>query len=113
MNPLEMFLHVFLLLGLPLAVGTAGVAPLAAFHRAARTPMKIFSLFFLPGVRACALGANWQYFVGYVGMVVGVVLVHNASALATGYGLAYAPACRSATGAPCRSNAASRTPASA
>ena len=36
-----------------------------------------------------ALGANWKYFVLYVGMVVGVVFVHNASALATGYALAW------------------------
>ena len=35
-NPLEMFLHVFLLLGLPLAAGLARVAPLAAFHARAR-----------------------------------------------------------------------------
>ena len=36
-----------------------------------------------------ALQANWEYFIRYVGMVVGVVFVHNASALATGYGLGF------------------------
>ncbi len=49
--------------------------------------MKYFSLVFFLVFVLAALGANWQYFVGYVGMVVGVVLLHNASALATGYGL--------------------------
>ena len=89
-NPLEMFVHVFLLLGLPLAAGLAVSRRWPGFTRRARQPMKIFSLaFFLLFVLA-ALGANWNYFVIYVGMVVGVVFVHNASALATGYALAWA-----------------------
>jgi len=89
-DPLEMFVHVLLLLGLPLAAGLAVSRRWPAFTARARKPMKIFSLaFFLLFVLA-ALGANWRYFVLYVGMVVGVVFVHNASALATGYGLAWA-----------------------
>jgi BASS family bile acid:Na+ symporter len=88
-NPLEMFLHVFLLLGLPLAAGLFVTRRWPRFSARAQKPMKIFSLgFFLLFVLA-ALAANWQYFVLYVGMVVGVVFVHNASALLTGYGLAY------------------------
>ena len=88
-NPLEMFLHVFLLLGLPLAAGLFVSRRWPRFTERARKPMKLFSLgFFLLFVLA-ALGANWRYFVLYVGMVVGVVFVHNASALLTGYGLAY------------------------
>ena len=88
-NPLEMFGHVLLLLGLPLAAGLLVARRWPAFTAAARRPMKYFSLgFFLLFVLA-ALGANWQYFVLYVGTVVGVVLVHNASALATGYLMAY------------------------
>jgi len=88
-NPLEMFGHVLLLLGLPLAVGLYVSRRWPRFTERARKPMKFFSLgFFLLFVLA-ALGANWQYFVLYVGTVVGVVFLHNASALATGYGLAY------------------------
>ena len=37
-----------------------------------------------------ALAANWKYFLAYVGMVVLVVFIHNASALLTGYGMAVA-----------------------
>jgi len=88
-NPLEMLLHVFLLLGLPLAVGLAVSRRWPRLTERARRPMKLFSLaFFLLFVLA-ALAANWRYFLLYVGMVVGVVAVHNASALATGYGLAW------------------------
>jgi len=87
-NPLEMFGHVLLLLGLPLAMGLYVSRRWPRFTERARKPMKFFSLaFFLLFVLA-ALGANWQYFVLYVGTVVGVVFLHNASALATGYGLA-------------------------
>jgi len=89
-NPVEMFLHVLLLLGLPLAAGLFVSRQWPRFTARAQKPMKLFSLgFFLIFVLA-ALGANWQYFLLYVGMVVGVVFIHNASALATGYGLALA-----------------------
>jgi BASS family bile acid:Na+ symporter len=91
-NPLEMFVHVLLLLGLPLAAGLTVSRRWPRFTARAQKPMKFFSLaFFLVFVLA-ALGANWQYFVLYVGTVVGIVFVHNASALATGYGMAFAAA---------------------
>ena len=89
-NPLEMLLHVFLLLGLPLAIGLFVSSRWPRFTARARKPMKIFSLgFFLLFVLA-ALAANWQYFLQFVGIVVGVVFVHNALALLTGYGVAFA-----------------------
>jgi BASS family bile acid:Na+ symporter len=52
--------------------------------------MKIFSLVFFLLFVLAALAANWKYFLVYVGMVVAVVFVHNASALLTGYGMAFA-----------------------
>lgn len=88
-DPLEMMLHVTLLLGLPLAAGLFVSRRWPRFTQRARRPMKVFSLAFFLIFVAAALGANWQYFTLYVGMVVGVVLVHNASALLTGYGLAW------------------------
>ncbi|MCR6736779.1 MAG: bile acid:sodium symporter [Afipia sp.] len=88
-NPLEMFVHVFLLLGLPLAAGLLVSRRWPNFTALARNPMKYLSLGFFAIFVLLALGANWQYFVSYVGMVVGVVFLHNASALATGYGLGF------------------------
>lgn len=87
-NPLKMLLHVFLLLGLPLAAGLLMSRRWPRAAELARTPMKYFSLVFFLVFVLAALQTNWEYFVRYVGMVVGVVFVHNASALATGYGLA-------------------------
>jgi BASS family bile acid:Na+ symporter len=88
-NPLEMLLHVFLLLGLPLAAGLFVSRRWPRFTARAQTPMKYFSLIFFLIFVLAALGANWQYFLLYVGMVVGVVFVHNGSALLMGYGLAW------------------------
>jgi BASS family bile acid:Na+ symporter len=89
-NPLEMFLHVFLLLGLPLAAGLLVTRHWPRFTARAQKPMKIFSLVFFLMFVLAALGANWQYFMAYVGMVVGVVFLHNGTALALGYGMAFA-----------------------
>ena len=91
-DPVEMFLHVVLLLGLPLAAGMFVTRTWPRFTQRARGPMKLLSIVVFLLFVAGALAANWEYFVRYVGLVVGVVLVHNASALATGYGLAGAAA---------------------
>jgi len=87
-NPLEMFAHVLLLLGLPLAAGLFVSRRAPRFSARAVKPFKLFSLGFFGLFVLGALAANWQYFLEYVGMVVGIVFVHNALALATGYGLA-------------------------
>lgn len=87
-NPLEMFLHVLLLLGLPLAAGLFVSRRWPRFTARAQKPMKYFSLAFFLLFVIAALAANWKYFLAYVGMVVGVVFIHNASALLTGYGMA-------------------------
>jgi BASS family bile acid:Na+ symporter len=93
-NPLEMLLHVFLLLGLPLAAGLFVTRRWPRFSARAQKPMKYFSLVFFLIFVLAALAANWNYFLAYVGLVVGIVFVHNASALLTGYGLAYGAALR-------------------
>ena len=87
-NPLEMFAHVLLLLGVPLAAGLLVSRRYPRFTARAVKPFKVFSLAFFVVFVLAALAANWQYFLEYVGMVVGIVFVHNALALATGYGLA-------------------------
>jgi bile acid:Na+ symporter, BASS family len=87
-NSVEMFLHVLLLLGLPLVAGLFVSRRWPRLTAPAQKPMKIFSLLFFLLFVLAALGANWQYFKLYVGMVVGVVFVHNACALLTGYAMA-------------------------
>ncbi|MCC6213069.1 MAG: bile acid:sodium symporter family protein [Burkholderiales bacterium] len=87
-NPLEMFVHVLMLLGVPLAAGLWTSRRFPVFTARAVKPFKVLSLVFFLVFVLAALAANWRYFLDYVGMVVGVVFLHNALALATGYGLA-------------------------
>jgi BASS family bile acid:Na+ symporter len=89
-NPLEMFLHVLMLLGVPLALGLWTSRRFPGFTARAVKPFKVLSLVFFLVFVLAALAANWRYFLDYVGMVVGVVFLHNGLALATGYGLAAA-----------------------
>ena len=89
-NPLEMFLHVLMLLGVPLALGLWTSRRFPGFTARAVKPFKVLSLVFFLVFVLAALAANWRYFLEYVGMVVGVVFLHNGLALATGYGLAAA-----------------------
>ena len=89
-NPVAMFGHVLLLLGLPLAAGIWVSRRYPGFTARAVKPFKLLSLAFFVLFVVAALAANWQQFLHYAGMVVGVVFVHNALALATGYALAFA-----------------------
>jgi BASS family bile acid:Na+ symporter len=91
-DPFEMLLHVLMLLGLPLAAGLIVANRFPRFTARAQRPAKLGSLAFFLLFVVLALAANWPYFLAYVGVVVGVVFLHNASALLTGYGLAWASA---------------------
>jgi BASS family bile acid:Na+ symporter len=85
LDPLEMLLAVFLLLGLPMAAGmwTGHRFPHAAAR--AHKPVQALSLVVFGLFVIGALAANWRYFLNYVGFVVIAVFLHNALALATGY----------------------------
>jgi BASS family bile acid:Na+ symporter len=89
-NPWEMLLHVLMLLGIPLAAGLAVSRQFPRFTARARQPMKIFSLVFFLLFVLAALAANWSHFVNWVLTVVGVVFVHNALALGSGWAVARA-----------------------
>ncbi len=85
LDPLEMLLAVFLLLGLPMVLGmlTSHFWPRAAAR--AQKPMKLFSIGVFGLFVIGALAANWRYFLDYVGFVVIAVFLHNGLALVTGY----------------------------
>ncbi len=88
LDPVAMLLDVGMLLGVPLAAG------LFISHRMPRLaarllkPMRLFSLGVFAVFVTGALLANWKFFLAYGAMVVGIVFVHNACALGSGYGLA-------------------------
>jgi bile acid:Na+ symporter, BASS family len=88
LDPWSMLLEVGLLLGLPLALGLTISHRYPAFAARALKPMRIFSLAVFALFVSGALLANWPFFLRYGSMVVGVVLIHNACALGSGYWLA-------------------------
>jgi BASS family bile acid:Na+ symporter len=89
-SPAEMLAVIFLLLGLPLALGLWIAKMKPAFAHKLQKPMKIFSLLALAGFILGALGANFKHFIEYIHLVLGVVFVHNLLALVTGYSLSKA-----------------------
>jgi BASS family bile acid:Na+ symporter len=85
LNPMDVFVTVFIILGIPLAVGMAMGHYLPGLCTKIRRPFKIFSLIFFIFIVVGALAANWQNFMTYVGVVVFAVFLHNALALNTGF----------------------------
>ncbi|MDJ0923325.1 MAG: bile acid:sodium symporter family protein [Acidimicrobiia bacterium] len=88
LSPLDLFMTIFVILGIPLLLGM-----LIAHHRPqlaerVRRPFKVFSVVVFMGFVAVALANNWEYFVEYVGLVVLAVFIHNALALGLGNGAA-------------------------
>ncbi|MEJ2168540.1 MAG: bile acid:sodium symporter family protein [Desulfobacterales bacterium] len=85
LSPLDVFINIFIILGLPLMAGLLISGYLPSLVEKVRRPFKIFSLIFFIGIVAAALIANWQNFINYVGLVFFAVLLHNALALNIGY----------------------------
>ena len=85
LDPLDMLLAVFMLLGLPLVAGMWTARRLPRLAQRLHRPMKYFSLVVFGLFVVGALAANWRYFVEFVGFVVFAVFLHNALALVTGY----------------------------
>ncbi len=89
-NPLQMAMTVAVLLAVPLALGMAVNARFESIAKRLRRPMRIISMLIFAAFVIGALSANWQHFIDYVGAVFLIVLLHNAIALAGGYGIAFA-----------------------
>jgi BASS family bile acid:Na+ symporter len=85
LDPLDMLLAVFLLLGLPMIVGMWVGHRFPVFVERAHKPVKVFSIAVFGLFVLGALAANWRYFLDFVGFVVFAVFLHNALALLTGY----------------------------
>lgn len=86
LSPLDLFLTIFVILGIPLVAGMAVARRYPAITEKIRKPFKVFSVVVFIGFVAVALAGNWQNFLDYVGVVVFAVLIHNALALSLGYG---------------------------
>ncbi len=85
LSPGDVFITVFLILGIPLAIGMSTGHFFPGFAKKVKRPFKIFSLVFFIIIATGALAANWHNFLSYVGIVMVAVLIHNALALNIGY----------------------------
>lgn len=85
LNPMDVFMTIVVILGIPLVLG---LATSRAYPRVAdkiRKPFKIISVVIFCLFVAVALGANWQNFLRAIGLVAFGVFVHNGLALTIGY----------------------------
>lgn len=85
LDPMDMLLAVFLLLGLPMVAGMWTAHRFPRLAQRLHKPMKKLSLGVFGLFVVGALAANWRYFLDYVGFVVLAVFLHNALALSIGY----------------------------
>jgi BASS family bile acid:Na+ symporter len=83
-----MLLDIFLIIGLPFLAGLAIRARFPRFALRVQPFVKWFSLLALFGFIVAALAGNWAYFIAFLGVILVVVAIHDAVALAIGYGTA-------------------------
>lgn len=87
-DPFSVLYTVLLLLILPMALGMLLNARRPDIAARLRRPLQIVSMVIFLGFVAAALAANWSFFLGYVGQVAVLVVLHNSIALGTGFTLA-------------------------
>jgi BASS family bile acid:Na+ symporter len=84
LRPLDLFMTIFVILGIPLAAGMLIARRFPVITEKVRGPFKVFSVVVFMAFVAVALANNWEYFVDYIGLVVFAVLLHNAVAFGIG-----------------------------
>ncbi|WP_223170881.1 bile acid:sodium symporter family protein [Microbacterium sp. NIBRBAC000506063] len=85
LNPWQMLLDIFLIIGLPFAVGLLLRAKLPGLAAKVQPFVKWFSLLALVGFIVVALVGNWAVFIAVLGIIVLVVTIHDGVALLLGY----------------------------
>lgn len=84
-NPVQVAITVVFLLIVPLALGMVVNSRKPALAARIRRPMQTLSMVIFVGFIIAALAANWGYFLDLAGLVAGLVVAHNALALALGF----------------------------
>ncbi len=87
-NPWQMFRTVIILLGIPLVLGVLVNQKMPRFTDRILKPMKYLSIVFFLLIVAMAFKNNFDFFLKHIKYIFLIVLVQNALAYLTGYGLA-------------------------
>ncbi|MBW2630656.1 MAG: bile acid:sodium symporter family protein [Deltaproteobacteria bacterium] len=85
LSPMDVFITIFMILGIPLVIGLTLSRIFPTLADRVRRPFKIFTLVFFIAIVCGALAANWSIFLKVIGLVVIFVFIHNALALNLGY----------------------------
>jgi BASS family bile acid:Na+ symporter len=88
LNAWAMLLDILLIIGLPFAAGLLIRNRFPGFASKVQPFVKWFSLLALLGFIVAALVGNWAFFIAFLGIIILVVTIHDAVALAIGYGTA-------------------------
>lgn len=88
LDPLEMGLHIVIIIGAPFVLGIACARQLPRLTERIKKPARLASFGFLLLFILAAIVGNWRYFLDYVGLVLLAVVLHDTLA----YGLGYASA---------------------
>lgn len=87
-DPLQMLITVFMILGVPLILGLFVSHKWPHFSIKLKKPFKYSSFIFFIVFVMIAFAANWQNFLNYIHYAIFAVVGHNAVAIAGGYSLA-------------------------
>lgn len=85
LNPFDMLLTIFIILGIPLTLGMLVAAKKPQLANKIKKPFKIGSIVFFVVFLLIAFSANFTNFLTYIKYVMLLVAVHNLVALGTGY----------------------------
>ena len=85
LDPLEMGVHILLIIGLPFVLGLWSSHRFPAFTQRIKKPARLFSIVALLAFIVGAVAGNWRFFLDYVGVVLLAVALHDALAFGTGY----------------------------
>ena len=85
LSPMDVFVTVFIILGIPLTIGMVLSRIFPGLADKVRKPFKIFTLVFFMLIVLGALAANFKIFLEVIGLVIFIVFLHNALALNIGY----------------------------
>jgi bile acid:Na+ symporter, BASS family len=85
LDPLEMAMHILIIIGLPFALGIACAHRFPIWTARFKKPMRVLSFLTLIVFIVGAIAGNWRFFLDYVGLVIVAVALHDALAFGTGW----------------------------
>jgi len=85
LNPAQMLLEIFLVIGLPFALGLLIKSRWGGFAKKVQPAVKWISLLALLAFIVFALVGNFAFFIAFIGIVLLAVFLHDAVALGLGY----------------------------